>query len=1853
MTIGLRRALILCAWAMAFGGSDALALPAATSAATTPVPGTCDPSVATCIKVCSPLEQAQGRCRPSNGGGGGGSGGGTCSPSPNGNPSCGGGGPASQGGGAGGGVQLGGGNPINLVTGNKHQEETDLQALPGVLGLELKRYYNSQGSQGGLLGANWRMSYETVLYDLGGQIQVVQADGRRLTFQRGPGEDNTTLCSSAYPQDGQVRIETEAHGVGGRVYRWRWPDGRTLAFAGGSGGGHPLVSITAGTGEQVTLSHGPDGELTHVRDPQGRKLVFIYANRSQKRSRALEAIDTPLGRIRYSHDGLGRLVEVSSFGRDAPAPYLTRLYHYEDQHNGGHPHALTGVSIRGMAAPSAIGGQAVRLSTFVYNRAGQAILSTRGRLKVVTNGKVEADTGIDQIELEFVAKPLPFEGKAERVSGEVRPRHLGKTVLTNSLGQKTDIEGAVIGGHFRLVQMRGAGCSTCGPTDVQYGYNSRGQLLRATLLDARGHPMRSSLIEYDMHGRVSRRGELHHGRKTGETPHRQILWTHRYEYRDVRHADGSIGLAPWPSLIAQPSVAAGLEHVVQVDAGSNGEPLSWTEQGFSPLDPVGDPGVPSPIAKTTRFRYATVAGHRVLAEIDGPLPNGPLDGPEDSDITRLHWDAGGRFIVAITHPMNLRTEVQRDPSTGLVLSVTGPDGFTDTYQRDSAGLPSSVKQTRGEVLIAETTYRRDALGRVVETADRVGSSSAPRIRQAFDVAGRSAWQVDHLGILRHAAHDTEGHLLRSTVQTSRMRQEERYEHNDRGQLRRIDDNTGAVRDLLWDDGGHVMAAVDPLGRSTRYRYDDARRLRQVIRGIESGQPLQLDLDYDAHGRLEQVTAVGSDGKGGQRDTSTRVRHDDFGRPVMVTRSDAAAVIQEYDEADRLHRIRDASGRTVTFDHDAAGRVTRRTIASAVAGASDHDPASTPDEPAVTRYTYEGTRLVEVTDREQSELYAYDERGRVATRDLRLLLASGASVLSQTRYRHDDEGRLIARSLPDGSELRYERNGQGQVVGLSRQTESWAPFGWGRQDIVTALQRDLIGLSSATFGNGIEGQWQRSREGVLARIVYTRPGDRHPRLRAGLDDLVPAAQAATGQAVSSRDAPRPGAFALPADPRALWDSRLLFDANGNVVVQAQFAASDVTQPQRNDYAYDALDQLAQARRGPMPPTGPAAPVASADASTSVWRYLHDSLGNRLLAQERQPFVELAQTATLRYASEHTARRVDQTTDDRGHVLQSGRQRYVWNAAGQLTALHAGGVELAHYRYDHRGLRIAKHTGGSAEHYLYDEQRHRLAELDAKGRLKREYLWLGDQLVAVIDLGEPRVPHAAAQTLPQRLGRLIASIWQLCLGRGDRLMFVHVDHLGAPVAMTDRSGKPVWAMDHAPFGEHLAPAPATAVVQTGAGSSQRTGERVPPAVKLDLRLPGQWEDEESGLHYNDHRYYDPRQGRYLSPDPLGLRAGVNAYSYVGNNPVGHADPLGLILFAFDGTGNNSKLDSRSRDFTNIWWMHQYYDQSVEGQAQAFYQIGIGTDPTWSGAVNAYQMAVASIGHDYVDAQIRNLDRYMASLQDPMEAIVLDVIGFSRGAAEARDFSNRVISRYAAGGYEKHCLEFRFMGLFDTVSQFGLGGANDNEYDFTIAPQWRSVAHAYALNEHRALFPLRPINRGVERGFVGAHSDVGGGYNNGSQRFPGDLSDAALTWMVAQAEAAGVKFRPLPDELKRIDNPVVHDQRNTSVVYGTRYERVIVDPTTGAMVTTLPPDERSVILPSGRRTSQPDFAYVDPAYGAMMEALIQRPTGWEYRTDNCAGQADMSQYGAWLQQNYGVRMTASPLERINTPCGQARPR
>ncbi|EFN8624482.1 rhs element protein RhsB, partial [Escherichia coli] len=109
---------------------------------------------------------------------------------------------------------------------------------------------------------------------------------------------------------------------------------------------------------------------------------------------------------------------------------------------------------------------------------------------------------------------------------------------------------------------------------------------------------------------------------------------------------------------------------------------------------------------------------------------------------------------------------------------------------------------------------------------------------------------------------------------------------------------------------------------------------------------------------------------------------------------------------------------------------------------------------------------------------------------------------------------------------------------------------------------------------------------------------------------------------------------------------------------------------------------------------------------------------------------------------------------------------------------------------------------------------------------------------------------------------------------KIHLYHCDHRGLPLALISTEGATAWCAEYDEWGNLL-------------------NEENPHQLQQLIRLPGQQYDEESGLYYNRHRYYDPLQGRYITQDPIGLKGGWNLYGYQ-LNPISDIDPLGLCMW-----------------------------------------------------------------------------------------------------------------------------------------------------------------------------------------------------------------------------------------------------------------------------------------------------------------------------------------------------------------------
>jgi len=214
------------------------------------------------------------------------------------------------------------------------------------------------------------------------------------------------------------------------------------------------------------------------------------------------------------------------------------------------------------------------------------------------------------------------------------------------------------------------------------------------------------------------------------------------------------------------------------------------------------------------------------------------------------------------------------------------------------------------------------------------------------------------------------------------------------------------------------------------------------------------------------------------------------------------------------------------------------------------------------------------------------------------------------------------------------------------------------------------------------------------------------------------------------------------------------------------------------------------------------------------------------------------------------------------------RYEWDADDRLVAVAAPDGTRWRYRYDPLGRRVAKQ------------------HLDASSAVLAETRFSWDGAV----LAEQAVVTADGSAGNSADGRELVTTWDYQPGTFTPLAQASRTLLrDAPQALIDER--------FAAIITDLSGAPAELIAPDGtlAGYQQRTlwgnTRWHPSGEQTPLRFPGQYADPETGLHYNNQRYYDPVSGAYLSPDPLGLSPAPNPHAYV-DNPQVLIDPLGLM-------------------------------------------------------------------------------------------------------------------------------------------------------------------------------------------------------------------------------------------------------------------------------------------------------------------------------------------------------------------------
>ncbi|MBH8581980.1 RHS repeat-associated core domain-containing protein, partial [Bisbaumannia pacifica] len=665
----------------------------------------------------------------------------------------------------------------------------------------------------------------------------------------------------------------------------------------------------------------------------------------------------------------------------------------------------------------------------------------------------------------------------------------------------------------------------------------------------------------------------------------------------------------------------------------------------------------------------------------------------------------------------------------------------------------------------------------------------------------------------------------------------------------VTDAQGATRRFEWNALGQLAAETDCSERRTTYAHDARGHLASVTNAL--GETTRTP--HDVMGRRQSTQLP--DG------SHWHHHHDAQGRPVEQEGPQGYRQQRFYDEYGRPEQRIDADGSHTTLAYDEAGRLGELTLGNG----------------AVYRFAYDVMdRLVGETGPDgREQRYAYDAAGQLIERtEVNRAGPDGRPLV--TRYEYDANGRLIARHLPEtdaapATTEHYHWRADGQLAGVENAhgevmfvfdkagrpsgeqqrhagLEGDSGWSWQHQHTLTATGApqasqfgDLPELSWLTYGSGHLHGLLASELGLE---IALEPDALHRETRRRFHLSAPDANGSPQPLILERGYTALGQIAqlsLSSTGGAQAEQHYQYDALGRMTFrtqQGQGQASTIA------YRYDPAGRLIASQHG-----------------DHAHRYPMDAAGNRLEAQPGNPPApnssnQLSQLDGSRYRHDGAGNLIEREAPD-GERLTLG-----YDGANRLVRLtHTsayGHTREAHYRYDALGRRIGKtvrHANGTTATHHYSWDGDRLVHEETEHQ-RTTVVYEPGSFVPMLCIDEA----ASGQEMERHLSAYVT------------------DALGTPLRLVTPQGETLW---------HAQPHDWAAVTHEQGTTAQ------------PIRFQGQWHDEESGLYYNRHRYYDPQQGRYISQDPIGLVGGDNLYQYAAAPNI-EVDPLGLRGYMVLGVG-----------------------------------------------------------------------------------------------------------------------------------------------------------------------------------------------------------------------------------------------------------------------------------------------------------------------------------------------------------------
>jgi len=857
------------------------------------------------------------------------------------------------------------------------------------------------------------------------------------------------------------------------------------------------------------------------------------------------------------------------------------------------------------------------------------------------------------------------------------------------------------------------------------------------------------------------------------------------------------------------------------------------------------------------------------------------------NITKEQKDEWGNVILKVDGG-NYEWRYTYIPERRLLLTATDPLGSVTKYEYDAAGNRTKETVAAGTSDESVTTYTYNQY-REMLTETRYTATTT----YDYDDAGNLRKITDPLQHETPLTYDAAGNLLTRTEPLVGATTYENYDYQ--GNPGKVTDLSGNSITYTYDDLGRVKTATNQADSGvTQYFYvtstgggctscgggNGAGKLSAII--LPEGN--RIDYSYDGAGNLTKITDNDKN--------SINYTYDNKGNRTKEEIKDSATVLQktlsyEYDLLNRLKKTINPDTSYTEYGYNSRGNRTAL-----------KDPNNNS-----TIYTYDvANRLWKLIQPGNiTTTYSYDRRNNLTS----VTAANG----NTTSYVYDKRNRLTKTTSPDTGITTYTYDDNNNLKTNTDAKNVTATYEYDAANRLTSVTFPLPGDDSTyTYNTCLNGKGRLCKmtdSSGTTTYEYTKKGQlaKETKIIDGQTFITEYGYDKNGNNTTMKyPSGRVVAYTYDNDKvTGILNNGITIASNisytpfggltsltyGNGIHyktsydnryrMANISAANV---QNLNYRYDNNGNITSITDNLDSTKSKSYGYDSLDRlinATGPWgslSYTYDGVGNRQTESNGGSSTYGYQPNSNRLLTVSGAKNYTFGYDANGNTTADNSRTFIYNQNQRMIKVteQIGEqiVNKGEYVYGGNGQIVKKVTLGTTELFFYDQQELGIAQV---GSISADYIFLNGN------------PFAKAE--------------------GSSINYYHNDYLGTPHLMTDGQKQIVWEIQITPFGETT---------------------NINGAVTNNIRFPGQYYEQESGLNYNYFRNYNPIIGRYIEADPVGLDGGLNLYLYVENNPVNKLDPEGLLeilpwinINAGEGYGADAAMywAQRSIDPNNAWY------------------------------------------------------------------------------------------------------------------------------------------------------------------------------------------------------------------------------------------------------------------------------------------------------------------------------------------------